>query len=90
VDGDDVEAVVQIAAEGAAPHLVLEIAIRRRDQARVDRNRLGGADGDHLALLQHAQELHLCGRRRLADLVEEERAATGRGEEPQLVLHRRR
>ena len=48
---------------------------------------LGRADRDHLALLQHAQQLHLRRRRRLADLVEEERAVAGRGEETALILH---
>ena len=47
----------------------------------------GGADRNHLALLQHAQQLHLERRRHLADLVEEEGAAAGRREEPLLVPH---
>ena len=81
---EDVETVEQIAAEAAALHLLLEIAVRRRKDSRVHRDRLGAADGNHLALLEHAQELHLRGRRRLADLVEEERAL-GRGlEQPRL------
>ena len=44
------------------------------------------ADRAHLALLQHAQQLHLERRRQLADLVEEQRAAVGRPEEAGLAL----
>ena len=39
-------------------------------------------------MLQHAQQLDLRRRRRLADFVEEERSAGGRGEEALLVLDR--
>ena len=45
-------------------------------------------DRDHLALLQHAEELHLGGRRHLTDLVEEECPTVGGDEEALLVLHR--
>ena len=45
-------------------------------------------DRDDLALLQHAQQLHLGGRRHLTDLVQEERAAARRSELPLLVPHR--
>src|SRR5687767_6797097 len=38
-------------------------------------------------MLQHSQELHLRGRRRLADLIEEKRPLRRRGEQSTLVLH---
>ena len=82
---DDVEPVVQIAAEVAGANLLVEIAVRRRDDARVDRQRLRRADGNDFAMLQRAQQLHLRGRRRLADLVEEERALRRRAEQADLV-----
>ena len=66
--------VVEIAAEVAGANLLVEVAIRRRDDARVDRNRLGRADGNDFAVLQRAKQLDLRRRRRLADFVEEERA----------------
>ena len=77
---DHVEPIVQVAPEVAAPDLLLEIPIRRREQSRVDRLRLGRADGNHFAMLQHPQQLHLRRRRRLADLVEEKRALRRGGE----------
>ncbi len=45
------------------------------------------ADRPHLALLQHAQQLHLQRQRHVADLVEEQRAAVGRLEEALVRLH---
>ena len=41
-----------------------------------------GAEPLELAGLQHAQELRLAGRRQVADLVEEQRAAVGGLEAP--------
>ena len=49
--------------------------MRRRDDAHVDRERLGAADALERALLEHAQQLGLRLGRHVADLVEEDRAA---------------
>ena len=46
------------------------------------------ADRPHLALLQHAQQLHLQRRRRVADLVEEHRAAVRLLEDALVIGHR--
>src|ERR1039457_7226681 len=86
--GDHVETVEEVAAEVATLDLLLEIAIGRGKDAGIDRLRVGRADRNHLAVLQHTEELHLRRRRRLPDLIEEERAASGRREEPGLVPHR--
>ena len=72
---DDVQAVIEILAELARRLLRFEVAVRRRDDAHVDRKRLRRADRPHLALLEHAQQLHLQRQRHVADLVQEERAA---------------
>src|SRR4029079_10537470 len=72
-----VQAVVEVRAETTCGNLGGQIAIRRRDDAHVHAHGLGAADGLELLLLQHAQELHLRIRRKLAHLVEEERAAVG-------------
>ena len=77
VDGDDVEPVEEIGAEAAPPDLLLEVAIGRGDDADVHRDRLGGADRNHLPLLEHAQQLHLQRRRHLAHFVEEEACRRG-------------
>ena len=62
--------------------------MRRRDHAHVDRDRLRRADGPHFAFLQHAQQLDLQGERHVADLVEEDRPAVGRLEQPLVRLDR--
>ena len=89
-DGEDVEAVEEVLAEGALYGRSLEVAVGGRDHAHVDAHRARGADGAHLAELEGAQEAHLQRRRHLADLVEEDRAASGLLEEALLVRLRRR
>ena len=88
LDGDHVEPVEEVGAEVAAADFLLEVAVGCRDDPHVDRDRLGGADRNHLALLQHPQQLDLQRRRHLADLVQEEGAAPRRREESLLVAHR--
>jgi len=55
----------------------VEVDVRGGEQPRVDADRALGADGEHLALLQHAEQRRLRGRGQVADLVEEERPAIG-------------
>src|SRR6185295_3274280 len=50
--------------------------------------RLQRADALDLSRLENAQQLRLHGQRQLADLVEEQRAAVGRLEQPRLVVGR--
>ena len=73
----DVEAVQQVLAEEALAHALLEILVRRRDDAHVRRERRVAADAVVLAVGEHAQQAHLQVRRHVADLVEEQRAALG-------------
>src|ERR1051326_426567 len=70
-----VEPEKQILPEPALRHFLLEISIRRRDQTNVNGQRLRPADALKLALLQHAQQLHLHRRAQVANLVEKKRAA---------------
>ena len=56
---DDVQAEEQVLAEAPRRDLGLEVAVGRGDDAHVDLDRLGRADAADLALLQHAQQLHL-------------------------------
>ena len=84
----DVQPVVEILAEQALLALRVEVAVRGRDHAHVDRDRLRRADRPHLAFLQHAQQLHLQRQRHVADLVEEQRAAVGRLEQSLVRLDR--
>ena len=86
---DHVEPVEEVLAEAAGFDLGLEVAVGRGDQAEVRALR-GAAERFVLALLQHAQQLHLHADRQLADLVEEQRAAVGLREAPGALLRRRR
>src|SRR5262249_16723974 len=76
-EGEDVEPIEQILAQLALLDRILRFQVRRRDDADVDRLLGAPAEPPELPLLQHAEQLHLRGRRHLADLIEEERAAIG-------------
>ena len=75
VDLDDREPVVQVAAEPATRDLGEHIAVGGRDDAHVVALGLARAERNHLAGLEHAQELRLQRDGQVADLVEEQRAS---------------
>ena len=81
VRADDVDAVEEVLAEALLLDLRLEVAVRGREDARVERLLLVAADRAHRALLQGTQELGLHPGGHLADLVEEERALARPDEE---------
>ena len=85
VDRDDVEAVEEVLAHRPLRHRRLEVAVGGGDEPHVGLDVLRVADAPDLALLDGPQELDLQQRRDLGDLVEEQRAAVGRGEEAHLV-----
>ena len=68
--------------------LLLQIAIRRGDDADVDANVRRAADPLEALLLEEPQQLGLQPRRHLADLVEEDRSAVGHLEQS-FLLHAR-
>jgi hypothetical protein len=70
-DGEDDDAMIEIAAEGAGLDELLEVAMRGNNHAHIDGGGLVGADALDLALFQHAQQLGLHGGRHVADFVEE-------------------
>ncbi|MNG90731.1 hypothetical protein D3C79_496310 [compost metagenome] len=74
-EGDDVQAVIQIAPESAILHRLRQIAIGGRHDAHVDLHRVRGADPQHFTLLQHAQQTGLRIQRHFADLIEQQSAA---------------
>ena len=88
-DRDDVQPVEQILLELAFADQLPQVAVGRGDDAHVDLDRALGSQRLELALLQHAQQLGLHGRRDDADLVEEDRAAVGE-REPALLVRRPR
>src|SRR6185436_3906342 len=67
-DVHDIEPVVEVFAESTLPNVGPEIAVGRRDDADIDRDRFVAPDALEGALLQDAQELHLRGMRNLTDL----------------------
>ena len=71
------QAVEEIAAEGAALHLGLEILVGGGDEADVDVDRPIGPDRGHLLLLDRPQQLRLEVERHLPDLVEQQGAPVG-------------
>ena len=83
---DDAQPVVEILPEAPRVHLRQQVAVGGRHHAHVHLAAPVLSHPPHLALLQRAQELHLHGRRHLADLVQEERAAVGRLEQARPIL----
>ena len=77
LDVHHVQPVVQILAELPADHQLVQVAMRRGNDAHVDRHRLGAAHRANLIVLQHAQQLDLQPHRHVADLIEQQRAAVG-------------
>ena len=70
LDADDLEAVIEVLAELPFGDGVGQVAMRGRDQADVDLDRLVAAHADDLAAFEHAQQLDLDRNRHVADLVE--------------------
>jgi hypothetical protein len=88
VQRDGGQPVIQVFAEAAGAHVVLQVAVGRGDDAHVHRHRPVAAERPELALLQHAQQLDLEGRAGFADFVEEQRAAIGLLEQADAVVDR--
>ena len=87
LERDGIDAVEQILPEASLFDLFFQIPIRGRNEAHIHVHVARGADRLDLALLQHAQQLRLHGRGKLADLVEHERAPVRLREESATRLH---
>ena len=87
-DREDAQTIEQVFAEAAGPDLELEVAIGRGDDADVDLDVLAPADAADGAFFEHAQQLDLERERHLADFVEEQRAAIGLFEDPEMTRGR--
>ena len=77
MNGENVEAVIEIAAEGALDDELGEITIGGGDDADVDALRLIAAEALELLLLKNAKELGLKLEREIGDFIKKERAAVG-------------
>jgi hypothetical protein len=85
---DDAQAVKQVLSKPASRHLVLEIAVGRRNKANIDRSKPPLPHSLYLPLVEHWEQLDLRGGRSFADLIEEQRAAGGGFEHPEGLVHR--
>ncbi len=85
-----VEPEQQVGAKRSARAAQVQAAVGRRDHAHVDAAHPRLTDAPCLALLQHAQQLHLEQPARVADLVEEQRATLRRLEQPAAIRDRAR
>ena len=65
----------QVVSKAARRHGLAQWQVGRRYHAYVNATRRVLADAANLMLLEHAQQLGLCARRELADLIEEQCAA---------------
>ena len=75
--GIDIDAMIQILAERALLHQLVEVAMRGHDHAHIHRNGAVAAHALHLPLFQHAQQLGLHHQRHVADLIQKQRAVVG-------------
>src|SRR5258708_40090813 len=85
-EGNFVQSVKEILAEGAARDLLFEILVRGCQDANIDTQRLAGADRLEALLFQHAQNLRLRAQTHVANLHEEERSPVGFLEFPDLIF----
>ncbi len=86
VDGKDVQAVVEIAPEGAVFDRVFQVLIGGGDDAHVGLDGLVAAHPLEFFLLEHPQQPHLDVQADGADLVQKKRAFVGQFEFAQLLL----
>ena len=82
---DDVDAVEQVFAEPPLGDHLGEVAVGGGDDPDVGVDFVGAAEPAELALLQHAQQLHLDHRTHLPDLVEEDGPLLRHFDQPLLV-----
>ncbi len=85
MDADHAEPVVEIFAELAFGHPLLEVRVGRGEHADVHRLWTRLADRHDLALLQESQQLRLDVERQVADFVEEQRASDRRSNQSLLI-----
>ncbi|HEY4056179.1 MAG TPA: hypothetical protein VGM39_06195 [Kofleriaceae bacterium] len=84
-DGDDVDAIVEIAAESTDAHIGREVAVGRGDHADIDAFGDIRTHASHFTFLQRAQQFDLERRGQLAYLIEEQCTSIGFLEEARFV-----
>src|SRR5215472_3413204 len=86
VDGYNAETIIEVGAERAATHQLLQRSVGCGDKTYIDNAIAYTADSSNLPVFQQLQELELDGNFDIADLVEEQRAAMRRFDEPDLAF----
>ena len=86
LQNDLAQPIVQVGEEFSLADRTLEILVGGRDEPHVHARRRLRADRPHLSLLDRAEQHRLALEREVADLVGEQRAAVGDGEEPWSAL----
>src|SRR6266446_3241513 len=76
-DGNYIEAIKQVLAELALANRLAQVAMGGGDDPHIGFDRQPAADDGELALLQYTQQPGLRLQRHVADLVQEQRAASG-------------
>ena len=77
-DHDDGQPEIKVLAEFPGRDRVLQVGVSGRDDARVGLEFLPAADALEGSLLQKPEQLHLDGRRKIADFIQEQCPASGR------------
>src|SRR4051812_48026163 len=101
MNADDRQSIIEIAAESTVLHHLMQVAVGGADDANVDADRFVTAQPLYFAALERAKQLGLKLDRKLAELVEKQRAAIrafehacvgliGAGERALLVTEQRR
>jgi len=77
MQGDPVQAIIQILAKFAVVNHLADVAMRGTDHMQIDRNGLIASERNDFAFLDHAQQARLQHQRHIADFIEKQRAAVG-------------
>src|SRR5882757_6731055 len=86
LNGENIQAVIEVAAKGALGNAFRKILIRGGDHADVHALRAIAAEPFEFLLLQHTKKLRLKFEGKVADFVEEERAAVGEFEAADFLI----
>jgi hypothetical protein len=86
LDGEDTKPVIEVGAEPSGTNQLFQWPVRGRDETDVDRTIAYSAHPADRFVLEQLEKLDLDGRLDVADLVEEQRAAMGRLDQPDFSL----
>ena len=87
LNGENVEAVIEVAAEGALGDKLRKILVRGGDDADIHALRAVAAESLEFLFLQDTQQFGLQVERKVADFIEKKRAAVGQFEAADFLIH---